>query len=147
VFAVTTFVVSLVSVFAAFLLSQAILHSQNIGASLSQPGVFRVVFGTSLFLTGVGLFGLGIGVIVRHTAGGISVLVGILLIIPILSAFLPSSWKDHIQRYLPDEAGSALLQVHQDPGSLHPWAGFAVFCGYVLLSLIIGGVLLTRRDA
>jgi ABC-2 type transport system permease protein len=147
VFAITAFVVSVVSAFTAFWLCQAILHQQNIGASLSQPGVFRVVFGTALFLTGVGLMGLGIGAIVRHTAGAISVLVGILLVIPILTAFLPSSWKDHIQRYLPDEAGSALLQVNQDPSTLHPWPGFALFCGYVLLALVIGGVVLTRRDA
>jgi ABC-type transport system involved in multi-copper enzyme maturation permease subunit len=30
---------------------------------------------------------------------------------------------------------------------LTPWQGFAVFCGWTALLLIIGGLLLRRRDA
>jgi ABC-2 type transport system permease protein len=147
VFAIAVFVVSVISCFVAFWLSQAILSSKHIGASLSDPGVFRVIFGCSLFLTAVGLFGIGLGTILRHTAGAISLLVGILLIVPILTSLLPSSWRQHFQRYLPDEAVTALLNVKPDPTALAPWTGFALFCGYVLLALVIGGVLLTRRDA
>jgi ABC-2 type transport system permease protein len=148
VFAVVVYVVSTVACFVSFWLSQAILSQKHIGVSLSDSTALRVVFGSTLFLTAVGLFGVGLGTILRHSAGAISMLVGILLIIPILIQFLPSSWRDHIQRYLPDEAAGALIRFRADNANLlSPWVGFALFCGYVLLTLIIGGILLTRRDA
>ena len=64
-------------VFIVFFVGQAILSGQHINIALSHPGVLRSLIGAALFLTVMGLFGLGLGAIVRHTAGGIALLAAI----------------------------------------------------------------------
>ena len=102
--------------------------------------------GASLYLTAVGLLALGLGAIVRNTAGGIAVFAGLLFVLPPLMNVLPSNWNDAISPYLPSDAGRAIMSIGHDPHSLSPWTGFALFCAYTAASLIIAAVLLVRRD-
>ena len=95
----------------------------------------------------VGLLGLGLGALLRNTAGGISALVEILLVLPIIVRFLPTSWSDPINTYLPSTAGQGITHVRVDPDLLPPWTGFAVFVGYTLAVLAVAAVMLRRRDA
>lgn len=147
VFAVVTFVVTTVSAFVAFLGGQAFLSSQHIETTLGAPGVLRAVFGTGLYLTVVGLLGVAFGWIVRHTAGAIATLFGLLLVLPALGDALPDSWAPHIVPYLPSNAGQEVLTVHPEAGMLAPWTGFAVFCVYLVVAIAAAAVLLKRRDA
>lgn len=147
VFAGVTFVVTTVSAFVAFLGGQAFLSSQHIQTSLSAPGVLRAVVGTGLYLTVVGLLGVAFGWIVRHTAGAIATLFGLLLVLPALGDALPDSWAPHIVPYLPSNAGQQLMTVRQEAGMLAPWTGFAVFCVYLVIAIAVAAVLLKRRDA
>ncbi len=64
----TTLVLTIPAVLIAFLVGQAILSSQHIQASFSDPGVARAVVGAALYLTVVGMLGLGLGALVRSTA-------------------------------------------------------------------------------
>src|SRR5450759_5017176 len=112
VFAGVALLFSLVTCFTAFFLGQAILHGKGIGTSLSQPGVLRVVIGGALYLTVVGLLGLGLGTLLRNSAAGISAVVGLLFVLPILSNFLPSDIRSHVAKYLPAEAGAAIWTLH-----------------------------------
>jgi ABC-2 type transport system permease protein len=146
VFAAVTFAVSLPAVLIVFFAGQSILSSRHIQIAFSHPGVARSVIGAALFLTVMGIFGLGIGAIVRHTAGGIVTLVGIVFVLPPILGLLPSSWSNAINPYLPSTAADALWTITPDAHTLSPWAGFAVFCGYAAASLAIAGVLLMRRD-
>ena len=146
-FTVIAFVVGTVSSFAAFLGGQAFLSSQHIETSLSAPGVFRAVFGAGLYLTAVGLLGVALGWLIRHTAGAIATLAGLLLVLPGIGEALPDSWAPHVVPYLPSNAGQALVTVRPDTAMLAPWTGFAVFCGYVAVALIAAAILLERRDA
>lgn len=147
VFTVIAFVGCEFASFVSFYLGQALLSSQHIQTTLSDPGVLRTVFGTGLYLTGVGLFGVGLGWILRSTAGGIATLFGLLLILPELVRALPDSWQQHIDKYLPSNAGEAVTSVKVDPTMLTPWTGFLVFCCYLAAALIIAAVLVRRRDA
>ena len=135
------------SVVGAFLIGQGIFAGKNIQTDLSQPGVLRAVLGAALYVTVAGLLGLGLGAVLRNTAGGISTLFGALFVLPIVVRFLPASWSDPIDRYLPSSAGQAITRVHPDPASLSPWTGFALFCGYAALVLVLAAVRLRRRDA
>lgn len=146
-FTVVAFVVGTVSSFVAFLGGQAFLSSQHIETSLSAPGVFRAVFGAGLYLTAVGLLGVALGWLIRHTAGAIASLAGLLLVLPGIGEALPDSWAPHIVPYLPSNAGQALVTVKPDAAMLAPWTGFAVFCVYVAVALIAAAILLKRRDA
>jgi ABC-2 type transport system permease protein len=147
VFAGVTFVVTTVSSLGAYLIGQAFLSSQHINTTLATPGVLRAVLGTGLYLTVVGLLGVALGWIVRHTAGAIGTVFGLLLVLPVLISALPDSWATHIGPYLPSVAGQQLMELRSSPVNLAPWAGFAVFCGYVAVGIVVAAVLLRRRDA
>jgi len=147
VFAVVAFVVSSITCLASFLVAQSIYTRHAVQTTLGAPGVLRVVFGAALYLTVVGILGIGLAALLRHTAAAISTLFGLLLVLPILARFLPSDWAAHVDEYLPSSAGSGIFALHQDPGSLGPWTGFALFVGYAIAALVAGAVVLVRRDA
>jgi len=147
VFAVVAFVLMLPSVVIAFFASQAILSRHHIlEISFSHPGVARSVIGGAVYLMLVGIFALGIGAIVRNTAGGIATFAGIFFVIPPLMLILPASWNHAVSKYLPSEAGRQMFSLTHDSNSLAPWPGALLFAGYCAVALGIAAVLLVRRD-
>jgi hypothetical protein len=147
VFGVLSLIALIPTAFAAFVVGQELLSSKGINTTLSAPGVPRAVVGAALYLTGVGLFGLALGWLLRHTAAAISTLFGVLLILPILARVLPSPWSDDVSKWLPSGAGQAIFGVRLEGVSFTPWTGFGVFCGYVAVCLLAGAVTVLRRDA
>jgi len=147
VFAVVAFVVSLFACLVAFEVAQRIYATHSVEVALSAPGVPRIILGGALYLTVVGLLGLGLAAILRSTAGAISTIFGLLLVVPILVQFLPSDWRADVSPYLPSTAGSGIFRLQAEPGGLAPWTGFALFAGYTLVALVAGAVVLRRRDA
>jgi ABC-2 type transport system permease protein len=137
----------LLSSFGAFFVGQAIFASKDLGVSITDPGVLRAVVGGALDLAAVGLLGLGLGTIVRRTAGAVAALVGALVLVPLVGGFLPASFQESVGRFFPAQAGMAVFSVTPDPRSLGPWTGYGLFLAYVTTSLVVGGLLLTRRDA
>ncbi|MGC2168380.1 MAG: hypothetical protein WA580_04690 [Acidimicrobiales bacterium] len=148
VFGVITLAVGEVVSFGSFLMGQRILLGETPTASLSDPSALRAVFGGGLYLLALGLVALGIATIIRHTPTAISAFVGILLILPIIASVLPSSYANDIGRFLPANIGTAMISVHHPGnGAFNPWAGFGLLCAYAVVVLVVGGVLLVRRDA
>jgi ABC-2 type transport system permease protein len=147
VFGLVAWAVMSAAAFTVFFGGQRILMTQHIGAGIGDPGVLRAVAGTGLYLAVVGILGLALGTILRSTAGAIATLFGILLVLPVLGEVLPASWGDHITPYLPSNAGQAVMAVRPDSGTMAPWTGFALFCGYTVVCLGVAAVLLRRRDA
>ena len=172
VFAATIFVVTLVAAFIAFLGGQAVLSSYHVhgiflpgpqgnigfapgpagivhslGVSISYPGALRAIFGAALYMTGVGLLGLGCGFIVRNAGGAIATLFGLLLVLPLLAQALPSSLQQHVSKYLPLLAGTAGMNTQSGTDQLSPWAGLGVFALYVVAALGVGLYVLRLRDA
>jgi ABC-2 type transport system permease protein len=150
VFAVVAFVTGLITSFASFFLGQALMHSHHISTTIGQPHVLRAVIGGALFLTACGLLAFGIGLLLRHTAGAISTVVGLLFVLTILINFLPHSWQNHVEKWVPAMAGTRIWNTVPNLGGpplFAPWTGFAVFCGYAAIALIAGLVLFRKRDA
>lgn len=148
VFSAVTLVVGEAVSFVAFFVGQSLLSGKTPTASLSDPGVVRAVVSGGLYLFALGLLALGLATIIRHTAAAISTFVGLLLILPIIVAALPSSLADDIGRYLPANIGTVMLSAHyhgSDP--FGPWTGFGLLCAYAVAAVVIGGALLVRRDA
>ncbi len=148
VFGVVTFVVTTIAALAAFLVGQAILSGEHLGVAISEPGAIRSVVGTGLYLSVLGLLALGLGTLLRKTAGAIAALFGMLFIVPVIVSLLPSSING-IQKYLPSNAGQEIMfgSGQNTSDALSPWAGFGVFCLYALVTLGIAAVVLVRRDA
>jgi ABC-type transport system involved in multi-copper enzyme maturation permease subunit len=147
VFGIVSLVVSMVSVFVAFLVGQAILSSKNVGASLGGPSVLRAVLGAGVYLTFIALLGLGIATILRRTAGAIGALVGLVLVFPLLTQALPSPWNHNIAKYLPSELGDALFSVHSSPNHFSPAGALALCAVWLVAIYAIATVLISRRDA
>jgi ABC-2 type transport system permease protein len=145
VFALVTLVLMIPAALIAFVIGQSILSGQHIDIAFTHPGVARAVIGAGLYLTVVGLFGLGLGAIVRNTAGGIATFAGLMFVLPPLMNVLPARWNDAASPYLPMAAGESIMSI--TPGNhLAPWAGFALFCGYAAAALAVAAFLLLRRD-
>lgn len=139
-------VAGLLSSFAAFFVGQAIFDTKDLGVSITDTGVLRAVAGGGLYLAAVGLLGLGLGTILRRTAGAVAALVAVLVLAPLVSGFLPASFQESIGKFFPAQAGMAVFSVGPDPRSLTPWTGYVVLLAYVAVTLVVGLVLLTRRD-
>ncbi|MEO6397348.1 MAG: ABC transporter permease, partial [Tepidiformaceae bacterium] len=140
-------VVGLLSSFAAYFSFQLFLSDSSLRSSLGDPGVLRGVVGGALYLTVLGLFGLGLGAILRRSAPAIAAVFVVLFVPPFLLEVLPGSWFEAISPYVPLEAGSQIYALRHDGGALGAWQGFAVFCLYAAAALAAGCLLMRRRDA
>jgi ABC-2 type transport system permease protein len=152
VFALVALVVGEVVSFSAFFIGQMLISGGAPHATIGQAGVLRAVFGGGLYLALLGLLALGLGSIIRHTAGAIAVFVGFLLIIPLLLPALPTSLNHAINKFEPITIGNAMTSVntHLSRGAaptFDAWVGLAIMAGYVALALGIGGWRMMRRDA
>jgi ABC-type transport system involved in multi-copper enzyme maturation permease subunit len=139
--------VGVASSLAAFFVGQAILSTKNIQAHIGDPGVLRAVIGGGLYLAVLGLLALGIGALIRHSAGAIAAVLGLILVLPGIVLALPASWSNAISKYLPSNAGAAIFRTIRDRATLSPWVGFGLFCAYAAVALIAAGIAIQRRDA
>ncbi len=149
-----SFFLGIVGVALAYAASYPLFGAEN-AAHLSDPDVQRIFWGTGLYLAGVALFGLAIGALLRHTAGAITAVLGILLL---LSTFwqllmMGPDWFTTAYPYLPSVAGEAIVLPHtttalvEGPQSLAPWTGFGIFLLYIAVSYVAAAILLRKRDA
>lgn len=128
-------------------LTGAVIPGKHVSVSLSDPGVLRAVVGAGLFIGIMVLLAVGLATIVRHTAGAITAIVALIFILPIVAQLLPDSLQHDIARYLPAQAGSAIINVvPQGSSSLSPWVGFGVFVLWAAAFTAIGWYLLRTRD-
>ncbi|HEX3617557.1 MAG TPA: ABC transporter permease subunit [Solirubrobacteraceae bacterium] len=147
VFSVVVLVLMLVAAFIGFLGGQAIFTQHHVNVALSAPRALRTIFGAALFTTVTGALCIALGTIVRRTAGGIALFVGVFFVLPGLIEILPSTTANAIHPYLPNNAGGTIAQALADPFTFSAWGGFALFCGYTVAVIAIAAVLLLRRDA
>jgi ABC-2 type transport system permease protein len=149
VYAAVTFVLMLLAALISFYAVQAIVTQHHVQHSLSYPGALRTVIGSALFLTALAVMCIGIGGILRNTAGGIAMFVFLLFVLPGISDILPSSLNNSISPYLPLNTGTTIASHSFDPGSNHlsVWGGFALFCAYAGIAVVGAAISLLRRDA
>jgi ABC-2 type transport system permease protein len=150
VFAAVTFAISLVTSFVDFFAGQAILSSKHYNTTLTQPGVLRAVLLSAAIVAVFGLLAYGAGAIIRHSAGAITAILGMIFLIPLLAQALPTSWFQDLQRWLP--GGGALEPIARSVAPINDhlfsaWGEFAVFSGYAAVLLALGAWLFIRRDA
>lgn len=142
----TTVVLCVPAVIAAFLSGQHVLARSHLDVTIGAPGVTRAVIGSALYLGAVGLLGLGLGALIRNTAGAVCTLIGALFGLQLLLGLMPTAVQDHLYRYLPGPAGIAVTAVTPDPDALAPWTGFGVFCAYTAVVLGLAALRLRRAD-
>jgi hypothetical protein len=88
--------------------------------------------------------------VIRHSAGAITAILGVIFLIPALAQALPSSWFNDLVRWLPGADALGPITRSAPPLSaghlFSAWGEFAVFGGYAAVLLAVGGWLFIRRD-
>ncbi len=134
--------------FGGFLAGQAAVASPAPHATLGQPGVLRAVLMAGAYLCVAALIGLGLGAIIRHTAGAIGAAVGLIFVLPLLFLPLPISAQHATMKFLPELiAENSLTAVKPVSWALSPWAGLGMLCLYTAALLGAGAISLAKRDA
>jgi ABC-2 type transport system permease protein len=117
--------------------------------SLADEPTRRAYLGTVLYLGLIALLSLGIGTLVRHTAGAITAVLALLYVAPIIALVVSSQvWRDRIERYSPMTAGLYVQATnHLDRLPIRPWHGLGVLAAYAGVALLLGAVAFKVRDA
>jgi ABC-2 type transport system permease protein len=132
--------------FITFFLSEAILSRHHRGLSLTHAGVVGAVLGAGFSLFAIAIVGVGLGAIVRHTAGAIAALPAVIYL-PLLLLSLPAPWADKFSRFTLLIASSQIVSLHPKVGLLSPTFSVLVVVAWPTASLLIAALLITRRDA
>ncbi|WP_240665736.1 ABC transporter permease subunit [Agromyces sp. LHK192] len=148
VLVVATFVVGLVASVGGYLTASAVLGT---ALDLLDPVTALSIAGSALYLALVAVLALGIGTILRSSAGGIAAVLGLLLLLPTVLMLIPADWATDVGLYLPSSAGLTMFTaVGADDAAMvgpNAWQSLLVVVAWVAASLLGASALLKRRDA
>ncbi|MGP4089582.1 ABC transporter permease [Streptomyces sp. KR55] len=141
-----TYVLALVSCTLAYLVGDALLEDGLYVQGEPLPALFGVAASFSV----AALFGLAVGALVRHSAGAVTAVVGVLLLPSLLGPLFGDA-----QRWVAGISPTAALQkltqtsdaTAESVGSLGPWPSLLVVAAYMAAVLLLAAVALRRRDA
>ncbi|MEV5506141.1 ABC transporter permease [Streptomyces orinoci] len=143
-----TFVTTLVANTLVALIDQAALGGHTDYRDTAMDWL-RATAGVSLYLSLLGLLALGIGGMLRHSAGAISTVLGLVLLPLILAMFLGSfrSLAAKLVEYSVPAQLSGFYPAANGPGG--PGAGISLLIAAVLTAASLAGAhaLMSRRDA
>lgn len=143
-----TMIVGLASSFGSALLVYPNLVGRGLEPAFTADVVIALVL-SALYVSLVAVFALGVGAIVRNSAGGVSAALGVLLVLPtmllMIGGLTQVEWITEMTQYLLNIAGEAMYSPTaegsarlQDIVTTVLWAA---------VPLAIGAALMKRRDA
>jgi ABC-2 type transport system permease protein len=151
VLGVTVLVVGAVSTALSYLVTLPFVGGTAMEIDLGDSGTLRALAGAALYLTAIALLAFAFGALIRHSAGALAAVLGLLLVIEGVFALIPLRFFEVVSPYLPSSAGSRVMMpegfVFADPDALGPWEGYGVMLGWVVVVAAVAAVLLRRRDA
>jgi hypothetical protein len=133
--------------FACFFFTQAILSRYHRGLALSHPGALRAVLAAGFVLAACAVAGVGVGAVIRHTAGAIAAAVTVIYLLAVLCLVLPHPWNIRLGRFTLPFAAYQLVTMHPQPGLLPPGLSMLVLIGWPAAALLAAAIVITRRDA
>ncbi|MDH6135567.1 ABC-2 type transport system permease protein [Kitasatospora sp. MAA4] len=135
---------------ASFGLSQAVLSGRHIGLSITHPGALRYVAAAALFAPVCALIGLGLGVLIRHSAATV---VGTVLVLFMLPSFFTDThhWTADVSHAMPLTAWRRLAEVDTTNSFVSHYpatvgGSWITFAAWPLVSVVIAAIALHRRD-
>lgn len=141
-----SFAVGLATSFITFFVGQAMLGTHK--AQIGDPGVLRAVIGGAIYMTLIAVFSMGVAVMLRSPMLSLGILMPFFFLISSILGNVSATKK--IGRFLPDQAGSKIMQVKtpfDDDTPYGPWGGLAIMVVWVVVALLGGYALLKKRDA
>jgi ABC-type transport system involved in multi-copper enzyme maturation permease subunit len=128
---------------------QAVLHGHNAGVALEGGNAVRAIAAMGLYSAAIALLGLALGALVRHTAGAMIALVGLVYLLPQIVAAFPAPWDSRIGRFLPGNGliGHLTAMPAHAAGGLSPLWSVVLLIAYPVVFLSLARNRLLRRDA
>ncbi|MFI5658392.1 ABC transporter permease subunit [Streptomyces sp. NPDC051684] len=146
VLALVTYGLALLSCTLAFAIGGALLPDGKYATGEPWPALFGIAASFAV----AALLGLAIGTLVRHSAGAVTTVIGLLLL-PSLFGPLFGDAQRWIAGLSPTAALEKLTQTSdasaQAVGSLGPWPSLALVAGYTAVLLALALATFRRRDA
>ncbi|MET0433010.1 MAG: ABC transporter permease subunit [Cellulomonas sp.] len=143
---VVAFVTGVVATLVSWAVTYPVLgeaHRVDLGLEMNQ----RILIGAPLYLAAIALLAYAIGALLRHSAGALAAVLGLLLVVESVFALVPWTFFEKISPYLPMSAGSQLVFTDNPDAVLGPWEGYGVLVAWGVVLLAAAAVLLRRRDA
>ena len=147
---VVALVAGSLSALGSLVVGRIILSDKGFHAvSLGDGPTMRAYAGTVLYCGLIALLSLGIGTIIRHTGGTITVVLALLFTLPLLASVVTDPvWRERILRVAPMTAGLAIqATTNLDTLPIAPWKGLALLAAYSAAAMLAGAVLFQKRDA
>ena len=137
------FPVALLCNVVGFELGQRIFAGKHVQVAIGHSGVLQALFFGAVAVSLVALIGVGLGGVIRHTAGAVTALSLIIIGGLTVGQFLPVGWR----QYMPGIATQAAVTVHRSAGLLRPGMALIVLAVYAAIALGAASIRVARRDA
>lgn len=106
-------VLTLVILGIAYLTAMPGLSKNDLVASITDPVILKLVGNTAIYLSLLAVIALGVGMLIRHSAGAITAVIALLFVLPGILSALPPQWIKDLSEFFPSMAGNSLM-----------WSGF-----------------------
>ena len=147
---VTGLIIGVLSVGAVLALAGPWLSGRGFTVDLGSGSTLRIIAGVVVATAIYGIFGVGLGALLRNQVAAV---VGLVIYLFVAEPILSSIPKVRAAYpYLPGGAGSALTQTIDPNGQnsgytlLHAWEGGLLLLAYGVVFAVIGSLLTVRRD-
>lgn len=137
------FPVALVAALVSFEVGQRLFVGKHLQVSLGHPGVVQAVIFAAVAVSLVAVMGVGLGGVIRHTAGATTALVLVIVGGAVLGQFLSAG----LRQYLPGTALEAAVTVNHSAGLLRPGAAIVALALYAAIVLAGASIRMAHRDA
>ena len=133
--------------FATFFTGQWAQSAHHLNVTLAHPGTLRGVLAAGFYLAVTAWVGLGLGAIIRHTAGAITAMAGVVLLLPQIVNALPVPWDVRIGKYTLGVAAQQTISQHPQAGYFSAGPSFIIVLAYAAAAIAAAAFVITRRDA
>jgi len=147
--------VTVVSMALSYLATMPFHDTLNARFDLSDSETLRMTIGLPLYLVAIGLLSFAVGALVRHSAGALTGIIALLLVIENVLMMIPLRAIEVISPFLPSTAGRRLLfdsdmlaslDATSSAAHLTPWQGYAVLVTWVVALVALAAMRLRRGD-
>jgi len=133
--------------FATFFTGQWALAAQHLNVTLAHPGALRGVLAAGFYLAVMAWVGLGLGAVIRHTAGAITVMTAVVFLLPTIIHALPAPWDTRIGRLTLDGGAQQMIAQHPHAGYFSAGPSSLVVATYAVAAIASAALVITHRDA
>ncbi|BDZ42767.1 ABC transporter permease [Paraoerskovia sediminicola] len=151
VLALVSVVVAAVGIALSYAVAYPFLANADMAPDLGGDDSWRILGGAVVFLVLTALMALGIGTLLRSTAGAIFTIVALNFVAPPILGLINNDIVETINKFLPANAGQAFMTTSDLASGgidlLEPAQGLLVAIAWAVVPLVAANVVIKARDA